>query len=77
MDSKIRYYQPFDQIAVFEISADAAFFGRPVEAFLDDRVLYKDAFTRYYIEYETEYVWVVEGMTADQIAAWQVDETTD
>src|SRR4030065_1616088 len=62
MDSTIRHYQPSDQTALFELSADTAFFGEPVEAFLEDRRLYSDAFVRYYLDYETAYVWVAEGL---------------
>ena len=61
MDAIVRHYRPSDQAAVFEISADTAFFGDPVEAFLEDRTLYKDAFARYYLEYETALVWVAEN----------------
>lgn len=57
----IRHYQPSDQTGVFEISAETAFFGEPVEAFLEDRRLYWDAFARYYIEQETPFVWVAES----------------
>lgn len=61
MDAIIRHYYPSDQQAVFEISADTAFFGEPVEAFLEDRRLYNDAFARYYTDLETNYTWVAEG----------------
>jgi GNAT superfamily N-acetyltransferase len=61
MGTIIRHYQPSDQHAVFEISADTAAFGEPVEAFLEDRSLYIDAFARYYTDHETDYVWVAEG----------------
>lgn len=61
MDTIIRQYNPSDQQAVFKISADTAFFGKPVEAFLEDRRLYNDAFARYYTDYETAYTWVAEG----------------
>jgi len=61
MDSTIRHYQPSDQLVVFEISADTAFFGEPVEAFLEDRRLHTDAFTRYYTDHEASYVWVADS----------------
>ncbi|OGN91487.1 MAG: hypothetical protein A2Y88_12610 [Chloroflexi bacterium RBG_13_48_10] len=61
MSVKIRNYHPPDQPAIFEISADTAFFGDPVEAFLEDRSLYNDAFARYYTDHETDYVWVADG----------------
>lgn len=60
MEATFRHYQPSDQPTVFEISADTAFFGEPVEAFLEDRKLYTDAFARYYTEQEALFVWVAE-----------------
>jgi ribosomal protein S18 acetylase RimI-like enzyme len=61
MDAIIRPYHPPDQQAVFEISSGTAFFGEPVEAFLEDRSLYIDAFSRYYTDHEADYAWVAEG----------------
>ena len=55
---KIKPYQQSDRDYVFCIAADTAFFGEPVEAFLDDRRLFCDAFVRYYTDYEAEYAWV-------------------
>jgi ribosomal protein S18 acetylase RimI-like enzyme len=60
MDATIRHYQTADQQKVLEISADTAFFGEAVEAFLDDRQLYMDAFGRYYTDHEAQYAWVAE-----------------
>jgi ribosomal protein S18 acetylase RimI-like enzyme len=59
----IRKYQPADQAAVLSLAADTAFFGDPVEAFLDDRQLHADAFARYYVDHETTYVWLAESPT--------------
>lgn len=61
MEINIRHYQPRDQVSLYEIAADTAFFGDPVEAFLEDRLLFIDAFARYYIERETQLVWVAES----------------
>jgi ribosomal protein S18 acetylase RimI-like enzyme len=58
MNTTIRPYKHSDRQVIFEISADTAFFGEPVEAFLEDRRLYIDAFARYYLDHETPYVWV-------------------
>jgi ribosomal protein S18 acetylase RimI-like enzyme len=57
----IRHYNVSDQESVLGISADTAYFGDPVEEFLEDRQLYHDAFARYYTENETSLVWVAEG----------------
>jgi ribosomal protein S18 acetylase RimI-like enzyme len=61
VDITIRPYRPSDQRALFDLSANTAFFGEPVEAFLEDRSLYNDAFARYYTEYETAYAWIADG----------------
>ena len=61
MEIFIRHYQPSDQLAVLTIAADTAFFGEPVEAFLEDRYLFSDAFARYYTQHEADLAWVAEG----------------
>ncbi len=38
--------------------ADTAFFGNPVETFLEDRRLFNDASTVYYTDIEPEHTWV-------------------
>lgn len=40
------------------IAGDTAFFGRPVEALLEDRVLFFDAYFAYYTDEEPEHCWV-------------------
>ena len=60
-DVIIRHYQPSDKPQVLKLSADTAFFGEPVEAFLEDRHLYTDAFASYYTEQEGRYAWVAEN----------------
>lgn len=54
----VRPYAPADRAAVHRIAADTAFFGRPVEAFLEDRRLFGDLFFRYYTDWEPEHGWV-------------------
>lgn len=44
--------------ALLKIAADTAFFGNPVEAFLEDRRLFCDFFYRYYITYQPQNCWV-------------------
>lgn len=56
----IRPYQRSDRQAVWTLVADTAFFGAPVEAFLEDRTLYCAAFAAYYTDYEPDRLWVVE-----------------
>ena len=57
-DLTIRPYQRFDQPALLHIASETAFFGDPVEAFLDDRRLFEDAMFRYYVENEPQHAWV-------------------
>jgi ribosomal protein S18 acetylase RimI-like enzyme len=40
------------------IAADSAAFGEPVEVILEDRRLFCDAVSRYYLDYEPEHAWV-------------------
>jgi ribosomal protein S18 acetylase RimI-like enzyme len=60
-DVLIRHYQASDQPAVFQIAADTAFFGEPVEAFMEGRNLFCDAFVLYYTTQEAMYGWVAFG----------------
>ena len=57
-DQQVRPYRSVDRLAVFRIAADTAFFGEPVEAFLEDRSLFCDFFYAYYTDLEPEYGWV-------------------
>jgi ribosomal protein S18 acetylase RimI-like enzyme len=54
----IRPYQDADREGLLKIAADTAYFGEPLEAFLDDRRLFNDIFYRYYVELEPQHAWV-------------------
>ena len=54
----VRPYGQADRTDVFRIAADTAFFGEPVEAYLDDRRLFCDLFYAYYCDLEPEHGWV-------------------
>ncbi len=54
----IRPYQPVDRLPVFRIGADTAFFGAPIEAYMEDRNAFLDAFYAYYTDLEPEHAWV-------------------
>ena len=54
----IRPYQAADRAAVHQIAADTAFFGEPVEAFLESRALFCQIFYAYYTDLEPEHGWV-------------------
>jgi ribosomal protein S18 acetylase RimI-like enzyme len=58
LDTTITPYEPKHRSAVFRIAADTAFFGDPVEAYLDDRRLFCDIFYRYYTDIENQHSWV-------------------
>lgn len=63
-DITIRPFQHPDQSALLDIASETAYFGAPVEAFLEDRRLFEDAMFRFYVEYEPEHAWVAcEGET--------------
>ncbi|MBE3037450.1 MAG: GNAT family N-acetyltransferase [Chloroflexi bacterium] len=57
-DLVIRPYQPADRQPVFRIGADTAFFGAPIEAYMEDRNAFLDAFYAYYTDQEPEHTWV-------------------
>jgi GNAT superfamily N-acetyltransferase len=57
-DLVIRPYQSADRQAVFRIGAGTAFFGAPIEACLEDRNLFLDAFYAYYTDLEPQHSWV-------------------
>ncbi|MFA5873337.1 MAG: GNAT family N-acetyltransferase [Anaerolineales bacterium] len=57
-DLVIRPYQPADRQPVFRIGADTAFFGAPIEAYMEDRNAFLDAFYAYYTDLEPEHAWV-------------------
>jgi ribosomal protein S18 acetylase RimI-like enzyme len=54
----IRPYRVTDRDDVLRIAADTAFFGDPVETFLDDRQLFCDAVYRIYIDTDWRFNWV-------------------
>jgi GNAT superfamily N-acetyltransferase len=64
----VRPYQASDREDVFRIAADTAFFGKPVEAFLEDRQLFCDVFYRYYTDLESKHGWVV--CASDQVVGF-------
>ncbi|MGE5602909.1 MAG: N-acetyltransferase family protein [Nitrososphaerales archaeon] len=57
----VRPYQPSDRAAVLAIAADTAFFGDPVEAYLEDRRVAQDFFVSYYLDCEPEHAWIAEA----------------
>ncbi len=60
-DLIIRPYQPTDRESVFRIGADTAYFGAPVEAYMEDRNVFLDGFYAYYTDLEPEHAWVASA----------------
>lgn len=58
---EIRPYRFSDRESVFRIGGDTAFFGAPVEAYMEDRNVFLEAFYAYYTELEPEYIWVASA----------------
>jgi ribosomal protein S18 acetylase RimI-like enzyme len=54
----VRPYQSKDRASVFRIGADTAFFGDPIEAYMEDRNVFLDGFYAYYTDFEPEHAWV-------------------
>ncbi len=57
----IRLFQPADREALFKIAADTAYFGDPIEAYMEDRRIFLDSFYAYYTDFEPEHVWVADA----------------
>jgi ribosomal protein S18 acetylase RimI-like enzyme len=55
---RIRPYTARDRDAVLRLAADTAFFGEPLERYLEDRQLFCDAMYAYYTDLEPEHAWV-------------------
>jgi ribosomal protein S18 acetylase RimI-like enzyme len=64
----IQAYTPSDRSEVFRIAADTAFFGEPVEVYLDDRRLFCDIFYRYYTDLENEHSLI--ACAGDEVAGF-------
>lgn len=57
---EIRPYQDADRAGLFAVAADTAFFGEPVEAYLDDRQLFCELLYLYYPLFEPDLATVVD-----------------
>ncbi|OJX37949.1 MAG: hypothetical protein BGO78_07860 [Chloroflexi bacterium 44-23] len=54
----IRPFEAKDRASLMNIAADTAFFGEPIEKYLDDRRIFQDYFYAYYTDFEAEHAWV-------------------
>jgi ribosomal protein S18 acetylase RimI-like enzyme len=57
----IRPYRPSDRTDLLRIAADTAFFGEPVERYMEDRRIFNDFFYAYYTDVEPAYCWIAEA----------------
>ena len=62
-DLTIRPYQLIDREPVFRTGADTAFFGAPIETYVEDRNVFLDAFYAYYTDVLPEHTWVACAVT--------------
>ncbi|GIV66464.1 MAG: GNAT family N-acetyltransferase [Chloroflexota bacterium] len=53
-------FQQKDRESLLRIAADTAFFGAPVENFMEDRRIFLDAFYVYYTDHEADHCWVAK-----------------
>ncbi len=60
-DLTVRPYIPADRQVVLKIGGDTAFFGAPIEAYMEDRNAFLDAFYAYYTDLEPEHAWVASA----------------
>ena len=57
----IRRYHPADRPDVLRIGADTAFFGAPVEKYMEDRRIFCDGFYSYYTDVEPGFCWIADA----------------
>lgn len=57
-ETYVRPYQAQDRSTLHKIAADTAFFGEPIEIYLEDRRAFTDSFYAYYTDFEPEHCWV-------------------
>src|SRR5512142_103929 len=58
MASFVRPFEKKDRDALLQIGADTAFFGMPIERYMEDRRIFMDAFYAAYTDYESRYGWI-------------------
>ncbi|MEM1057979.1 MAG: GNAT family acetyltransferase [Verrucomicrobiota bacterium] len=56
----VRFYRPEDRAALREICADTGFLGQPIDPVFEDRDLFADYLTGYYLDLEPESTVVLE-----------------
>lgn len=60
-EPQVRLFQSSDRDELFRIAADTAYFGEPIEAYMEDRRIFLDSFYAYYTDFESEHAWVADA----------------
>jgi ribosomal protein S18 acetylase RimI-like enzyme len=60
MTAIVRLFRSGDREALLQIGAETAFFGAPIEKYMEDRRIFMDAFYSYYTDCEPEHAWVAD-----------------
>lgn len=56
----VRPYEPKDKPAIRRICADTGWLGEPIDPIFEDRELFADFLTTYYLDHEPDSCWVAE-----------------
>ncbi len=57
---QVRKYHPQDRVAVRELCCATGFLGQPIDPIFEDRELFADFLTQYYLRHESESAFVLE-----------------
>jgi GNAT superfamily N-acetyltransferase len=68
MSKLVRPFETKDRDALLQIGADTAFFGAPIERYMEDRRIFMDSFYAYYTDYEPQHAWV--AYDGDQVVGF-------
>jgi hypothetical protein len=60
-DFQVRPYRPADRKAVRALCCDTGFLGKPIDPVFEDRELFADFFTNYYLRHEPDSAFVVSA----------------
>jgi GNAT superfamily N-acetyltransferase len=68
MTTFVRPFEAKDREPLLQIGAETAFFGAPIEAYMEDRRIFMDSFYAYYTDYEPQHAWV--ACDGDQVVGF-------
>lgn len=67
---RIRKYRPGDRAAVRWLCCETGFLGQPIDPVFEDRELFADFLTNYYLKKEPESAFVVETMADGKVSGY-------